>query len=55
LIPRIADVFGVKIPLQKTFENPTIAAMVVSILQSQAELIEREKIEEVLAELEALQ
>ncbi len=54
VISRIRDVFSVELSLHSLFETPTVAGLAVAIAQSQAQKVEPENIDHLLAELEGL-
>ena len=54
IVSRVINTFQVKVPLRSLFQSPTVADMTVVIVQQQAEKAEREDIEQMLAQLEAL-
>jgi acyl carrier protein len=54
VISRVIKTFNVKVPLKFLFQNPTVADMVVLIVQNKAEQADSKDIDRMLAELEDL-
>ena len=54
VISRVIQTFRVDLPLRSLFEAPTIAEMVVAMVQSQARKADQHDIERMLSELESL-
>ena len=54
VISRVHDAFQVKVSLRSLFEMPTIADMAVLVVQNQAQDVDSQDIEGILAELDAL-
>jgi len=52
VIARLQDTFKVAVPLRTLFESPTVAAVALSIIQSQAEQVDSQELEQLLAEVE---
>jgi acyl transferase domain-containing protein len=54
LISRVSKTFKVDLPLRAVFESPTAIELSVSITQRQAEHLDNDELEQIMAELEAL-
>jgi amino acid adenylation domain-containing protein len=54
LIFRLNEVFQIELPVSHLFKSPTIAGLVVSIIEKQAEKVESEKVSQILTEIEQL-
>lgn len=54
LLSRVRESFGVEVPLGAIFDVPTVASLVVQIVQGQARQLDSGEMEKALAELEQL-
>jgi acyl carrier protein len=54
LVSRVREAFQVELPLERLFEEPTVAALSVAIVQSQAQQFEIYGMEEILRAVEEL-
>jgi hypothetical protein len=53
LISRVSKTFKVDLPLRAVFESPTAIELSVSITQREAEQVDNDELEQIMAELEA--
>jgi acyl carrier protein len=54
LVFRLNEVFRIELPVSQLFESPTVAGLVVSIIEKQAEMVDIDKVEQILTEIELL-
>ena len=54
LLSRVRESFGVEVPLGAIFDVPTVASLVVQIVQGRAQQLDSGEMEKALAELEQL-
>jgi acyl carrier protein len=54
LISRVSKTFKVDLPLRAVFESPTAIELSLSITQREAEQVDNDELEQIMAELEAL-
>jgi acyl carrier protein len=54
VISQVRELFQVDVPLRSLFESPTVEGLAVAIARTQAEVEDREKLEQMLSELEQL-
>jgi amino acid adenylation domain-containing protein len=54
VVARVREMFQVELPLRRLFDTPTVSGLVVTIAQVQAQKLDYQRVEQILADLERL-